>query len=101
FLAVAEDVVTNDPLVDVDRSIYLSLQGLRTRWGDDVMVTVTQLGSAYVMIPLVWMLKVALARARPPTAYAAIDEYSFPSGHAALGMVVFGFLAFLLGHGKP
>ena len=131
FLAVAEDVVTNDPLVDVDRSIYLSLQGLRTRWGDDVMVTVTQLGSAYVMIPLVavvgvwfaitrrfrtlaywlaaatfaevlvWVLKAALARARPPTAYAAIDEYSFPSGHAALGMVVFGFLAFLLGHGKP
>lgn len=131
FLAVAEDVVTNDPLVDIDRSIYLSLQGLRTRWGDDVMVTVTQLGSAYVMIPLVaaigvwfaitrrfrtllywvaaatftevlvWVLKVALARARPPTAYAAIDEYSFPSGHAALGMVVFGFLAFLLGHGKP
>src|SRR6185437_10494259 len=101
------------------------------RWGDDVMVTVTQLGSAYVMIPLVaavgvwfaitrrfrtllywvaaatfaevlvWVLKVALGRARPPTAYAAIDEYSFPSGHAALGMVVFGFLAFLLGHGKP
>jgi membrane-associated phospholipid phosphatase len=131
FLAVAEDVITNDPLVDADRSIYLSLQGLRTRWGDDVMVTVTQLGSAYVMIPLVavvgvwfaitrrfrtlaywvaaatfaevlvWVLKVALARARPPTAYAAIDEYSFPSGHAALGMVVFGFLAFLLGHGKP
>jgi membrane protein DedA with SNARE-associated domain/membrane-associated phospholipid phosphatase len=131
FLAVAEDVVTNDPLVDVDRSVYLSLQGLRTRWGDDVMVTVTQLGSAYVMIPLVvavgvwfaitrrlrtllywvaaatfaevlvWVLKVALGRARPPTAYAAIDEYSFPSGHAALGMVVFGFLAFLLGHGKP
>jgi len=131
FLAVAEDVVTNDPLVDVDRSIYLSLQGLRTRWGDDVMVTVTQLGSAYVMIPLVavvgvwfaitrrfrtlaywvaaatfaevmvWVLKTALARARPPTAYAAIDEYAFPSGHAALGLVVFGFLAFLLGHGKP
>lgn len=131
FLAVVEDVVTNDPLVDVDRSIYLSLQGLRTRWGDDVMVTVTQLGSAYVMIPLVaavgawfaiarrfrtllywvaaatfaevlvWVLKVALGRARPPTAYAAIDEYSFPSGHAALGMVVFGFLAFLLGRGKP
>jgi membrane-associated phospholipid phosphatase len=131
FLAVAEDVVTNDPLVDVDRSVYLSLQGLRTRWGDDVMVTVTQLGSAYVMIPLVvavgvwfaitrrlrtllywvaaatfaevlvWVLKVALTRARPPTAYAAIDEYSFPSGHAALGMVVFGFLAFLLGQGKP
>ncbi|MDQ2916756.1 MAG: phosphatase PAP2 family protein [Pseudomonadota bacterium] len=131
FLGVVEDVVTNDTLVGVDRAIYAWLQGLRTRWGDDVMVTVTQLGSAYVMIPviaavglwfaitrrfrtlaywiaaaafaqlLVWALKYGLGRARPPTAYAAIDEYSFPSGHAALSMVVYGFLAFLLGHRKP
>ena len=131
FLGVVEDVVTNDTLVDVDRAIYLGLQGLRTRWGDDVMVTITQLGSAYVMIPviaavavwfaitrrfrtlaywvsaaafaevLVWALKYALGRTRPPTPYAAVDPYSLPSGHAALSLVVYGFLAFLLGHGKP
>jgi undecaprenyl-diphosphatase len=130
FLGVVEDVVTNDTLVDVDRAIYAWLQGLRTQWGDDVMVTVSQLGSAYVMIPLIaavgvwfaitrrfrtlayWVaaavfaellvgaLKYGLGRARPPTAYVAIDEYSFPSGHAALSMVVYGFLAFLLGHRK-
>lgn len=131
FLGVVEDVVTNDTLTDVDRAIYLGLQGLRTRWSDDVMVTITQLGSAYVMIPviaavavwfaitrrfrtlaywvsaaafaqvLVWALKYALGRTRPPTPYAAIDPYSLPSGHAALSLVVYGFLAFLLGHGKP
>jgi len=131
FLGVVEDVVTNDRLVDVDRGIYESLQGLRTDWGDDVMVTVTQLGSPYVVIAviaaialwlaltrrfrtlaywiaaplfaelLVWTLKYALGRARPDTPYALIDEYSLPSGHAALSLVVYGFLAFLVAHGKP
>jgi membrane protein DedA with SNARE-associated domain/membrane-associated phospholipid phosphatase len=131
FLGVVEDVVTKDTLVDVDRTIYTMLQALRTRWGDEVMVTITQLGSQYVLVPLVsavaawfaitrrfrtlaywaaaaafaevlvWSLKYALGRARPETAYAATAGFSFPSGHAALSMVVFGFLAFLLGHGKP
>ncbi|HEX6138586.1 MAG TPA: phosphatase PAP2 family protein [Casimicrobiaceae bacterium] len=131
FLGVVEDVVTSDTLVDVDRGLYEWLQALRTGWGDDAMVTVSGLGSAYVMIPLVavialWLaitrrwqslaywvsavvfaelfvvaLKYALGRARPETPYAAVDEYSLPSGHAALSLVVYGFLAFLLGHGKP
>jgi undecaprenyl-diphosphatase len=131
FLGVVEDVVTNDTLVDVDRGIYESLQGLRTDWGDDLLVTVTQLGSPYVVIALiaavalwlaitrrfrtlaywiaaplfaellVWTLKYALGRARPDTPYAIVDEYSLPSGHAALSLVVYGFLAFLIGHGKP
>jgi undecaprenyl-diphosphatase len=130
FLGVVEDVVTKDTLVDVDHGIYESLQGLRTDWGDDIMVTVTQLGSPYVVIAviaavalwlaitrrlrtlaywiaaplfaemLVWTLKFALGRARPDTPYALVDEYSLPSGHAALSLVVYGFLAFLVGHGK-
>ena len=131
FLGVVEDVVTDDTLVDVDRAMYQWLQGLRTGWGDDLMVTVTQLGSAWVTIPVIaavalWLavtrrlrtlaywigsvvvaelfvaaLKYALGRERPPTPYASVDEFSFPSGHATLNLVVYGFLAFLLGHGKP
>jgi undecaprenyl-diphosphatase len=129
FLGVVEDVVTRDTLVDVDQALYASLRGLRTKWSDDLMVTITELASAPVMIALIasmalwfairrrfrtlgyWIaavafanvmvvaLKYALGRARPETAHG-LDEYSFPSGHAAMSMVVYGFLAFLLGQRK-
>ncbi len=129
FLGVVEDVLTNDTLIQVDRGIYEWLQGVRTGWGDDVMVTITQLGSAYAMIAvivavslwlamtrrwrtlaywvsaagfaqmLVFALEYALGRARPESGYA-INEFSFPGDHVALSIVVYGFLAFLLGHRK-
>lgn len=131
FLGVVEDVVTRDTLVDVDRSIYGALQALRTQWGDDVAVVVSELGSAQVTIAVIaavalWFtlarrfrtlayfvtaavvaeffvlaLKSGMERARPSTPYALVDEFAFPSGHAALATVVYGFLAFLLGRGKP
>jgi undecaprenyl-diphosphatase len=50
---------------------------------------------------LVIVLKYGLERARPDTLYELVDPYSFPSGHAAMSIVVYGFLAFLLAHGKP
>jgi membrane protein DedA with SNARE-associated domain/membrane-associated phospholipid phosphatase len=131
FLGVVEDVVTQDTLIDVDRAIYGWLQGLRTRWADDVMVTITELAGVHVTIAviaavglwfvitrrfrtlvywitaagiaevLVWALKYGFERTRPATPYVAVDEFSFPSGHAAITMVVYGFLAFLIGHRKP
>ena len=103
---------------------------VRTGWIDDIMVTLTALGSAYVTVAvivavavwlgvvrrwqtlgywvgavafaevLVWALKYGLERKRPGNAFALVDPYSFPSGHAALSIVVYGFLAFLLAHGK-
>lgn len=131
FLGVVEDIVNNDTLVRVDRSIYEALQAIRTGWVDDVMVTITALGSAYVTVAVIaavalwlaarrhwqtlayWLaavafaellvvaLKYGLERRRPDTHYASVDPYSFPSGHAALSIVVYGFLAFLLGYHKP
>ena len=131
FLGILEDVVNGDPLVRFDRSIYDALQAVRTAWGDSVMVAITELGSAYVMVPVIgivalWLaltrrmrtlaywvgavvfaslsvlaLKYAVGRVRPVNDYAAIDALSFPSGHAAVGMVVYGFLASLIGRGKP
>jgi len=131
FLGVVEDVVTQDRLVDVDRAVYGWLSSLRSRAGDDVMVTISELAGVQVTLAVIaavalwlavtrrfltlahWLaaaalgqvlvlaLKYGLQRARPPTAYVAIDEFSFPSGHAAMTIVVYGFLAFLLGHGKP
>ncbi|MEN3296361.1 MAG: hypothetical protein V7642_5614 [Burkholderiales bacterium] len=47
---------------------------------------------------LVQILKYTLARERPTTLYGhrAIEQFSFPSGHATSSMVIYGFLAFLL-----
>jgi membrane protein DedA with SNARE-associated domain/membrane-associated phospholipid phosphatase len=47
---------------------------------------------------LVQFLKYTLARERPMDLYGhrAIEQFSFPSGHATSSMVVYGFLAFLL-----
>lgn len=130
FLGVLQDVVSNDPLVQVDRTVYEALQGLRTSWGDSVMVAITDLGGAAATIGaitavalllalrrrwrtlgywlgaaafaegLVWVLKETVGRARPAPVYAGHEQLSFPSGHAALAIVVYGFLAFLLARGK-
>jgi undecaprenyl-diphosphatase len=131
FFGVIEDLLTRDALVYADRGVYEWLQAIRTGWGDDVMVAITQLGGAPVLIPvvaavgawfavtrrwrtlaywvaataiaelLVFALKHAFGRARPDAALALVDGFSFPSGHAALSVVVYGFLAFLLGNRKP
>ena len=131
FFGVLEDVLSNDPLVQIDRTVYAMLQALRTAAGDSVMVTITELGSAAVVFSvvaavsfwlaakrcwhtlaywlaaagfaqlLVWTLKFTLGRARPTEIYSGIDRFSFPSGHAAMNIVVYGFLAFLLARAQP
>lgn len=126
FLGVLQDVVANDPLVQVDQSIYYLLQGIRTRWVDVVMVTITELGGPTVLMAvilivavllasmrrwrtfaywlaavgfaeiLVQLLKFTLGHQRPPALASDNTLFSFPSGHATLSIVVYGFLAFLL-----
>jgi membrane protein DedA with SNARE-associated domain len=130
FLGVLEDVVTGDPLVRVDQGLHQLMQGLRTPWGDKVMVFVTELGDGAVIslvavAVLAWfmwrknwraagywaaalgfgqittiMIKLVLQRPRPlADLYNGLSTYAFPSGHATMSMVAYGFLAALLaGH---
>lgn len=130
FLGILEDVVSGDPLVQFDHAMFTALQKLRTGLVDDVMIAATELGSAIVAIAviaavsvvlackrcwrtlaywltavgfaqaLVWILKMTLERARPLAMYGGADRFSFPSGHAASSIVLYGFLAFLLAHGQ-
>ncbi len=130
FLGILEDVVSSDPLVQFDHVVFTALQKLRTGLVDEVMIAATELGSATVAIAviaavavvlawkrcwrtlaywltavgfaqaLVWILKMTLERARPMAMYDAADRFSFPSGHAASSIVLYGFLAFLLAHEK-
>lgn len=125
-LGILEDVVSSDPLVQFDRVVFMTLQKLRTDWVDDVMVSITEIGSFKVAITviasvavvlackrcwrtlafwltavgfaqaLIWILKITLERARPMVMYDGIEQYSFPSGHTASSIVLYGFLAFLL-----
>lgn len=126
FFGVLEDVVTHDPLAQFDSTVFTVLQKLRTGWVDDLMIAATELGSAMVAIAviaavsavlglkrcwrtlaywltavgfaqaLVWILKITLERARPVAMYDGADRFSFPSGHVASSIVLYGFLAFLL-----
>lgn len=131
FFGVLEDVLSEDPLVQFDRGVHAVLQSHRTAWGDSFMVAATEFGGAPVVVAviaavslwlaarrrwrtlaywlaaagfaqaLVWTLKFTLERARPTEIYSGIDPYSFPSGHAAMNIVVYGFLAFLLARARP
>ena len=126
FLGILEDVVSRDPLVEVDAFVYEVVRTLRTPGGDSFLVAVTELGDVQVVLPVIlvalgwfiahrfwrtaiyWLaavgvaealvkvIKPALHRPRPGASYAGIDQFSFPSGHATLTVVVYGFLAFLL-----
>ncbi len=130
FFGTLEDVVSRDTLTLLDQAVFTTLQGLRTDWLDHVMVTITELGSAAVAIPviatvsvvlgltrcwrtlaywlaavgfeqvLVWILKLTVGRARPTNIYTGLEQFSFPSGHAASSIVLYGFLGYLLARGK-
>jgi undecaprenyl-diphosphatase len=128
FLGVLEDVVSGDPLVRADVSIYHALETLRTAPGDAVMIAWTEIGDTAVVVTvtstvflwLAWkrawrtavywlaaivgasalntMIKVALHRARPgEPLYTGWSALSFPSGHSTVNLVLYGFLAFLIG----
>lgn len=126
FFGILEDIITADPLVLIDSSTYHLLQGLRTPFGDNIMVALTELGDVTVTLTVVisvllWLLwkhawrasaywvaaagfatiltqaiKAGLGRARPFPLYEGASLFSFPSGHATMSMVTYGFLAVLI-----
>ncbi|TAM18757.1 MAG: phosphatase PAP2 family protein [Pandoraea sp.] len=130
FLGILEDVISGDPLVTVDMMFHKGLQGLRVPLVDHVMVAVSELGDAAVTVPVfmtvlitlllrrewrsagywtvavasaqasVKLLKFAVQRSRPVSIYEGIEIFSFPSSHATLSIVVYGFLTYLVCRGR-
>ncbi|MDA8255318.1 MAG: HAD-IC family P-type ATPase [Betaproteobacteria bacterium] len=126
LFGVMEDIISHDPLVDVDVWVFHLLQALRIPPLNNVMVAITELGDSQVLLPvivaaLVWfvvrrlwltagywiaavgvaellagVIKLALHRPRPQLMYAGVEQFSFPSGHAVMSTAVYGFLAYLL-----
>jgi membrane protein DedA with SNARE-associated domain/membrane-associated phospholipid phosphatase len=124
FLSALEDVISGDPLVRVDVSVYHFLQSIRTPWGDTVLLGLATLGSVTTLTALVfttaalmiwerrwrtlgyWLaavgfsqllvLAIQFAIHRAPPGAPEAHAYVFPSNHVAATVIVYGFLAFLL-----
>lgn len=124
FFGVLEDVISGNPLVGVDLSVYHFLQSVRTPWSDTVLAGLATLGSVFTLTALVvtvvlWMLverrwrtigywlaavvfsqllifALQFAMHRAPPNELLSDAYVFPSNHVAATVIVYGFLAFLL-----
>ncbi len=115
----------------LDQAVFQALRELRTPWADHAMIFLTGMGdtrtlgtvtlvvgawlawrrywqalSHFVATPaVVWVLfhvlKLATHVPRPMVTPAVAGSFSFPSGHAAMGMAVYGFLAALLARELP
>ncbi|GAB6907682.1 LssY C-terminal domain-containing protein [Desulfosarcina cetonica] len=131
FLGVLQDVLAKDPLVMADQAVYHYFQSLRTPWADRIFVTVTELGDSFVNICLaaavllvllgkrcyrtavfwaatlvggllgVQLLKWMIHLPRPVAIYQGASAYGFPSGHATMSVILYGFLAILLARKLP
>ncbi len=128
LVGVTEDVVTGDPLAAANEALYQVLQALRTPLGDRIMIVFSQIGdwpvtTTTTVAALAWLLwrrskrdaaywlsaiafalltalslKLLLKLPRPIDAYTGTDAYSFPSGHATMSVVIYGYLAVLGAH---
>lgn len=131
FFWTVDHVVSGNPLVYLDSSVAHFTQGLRTPWADGLMVLLSGLGDASVALALVlavlawlawqrrwlaaghWLAAVAFAAMlplilqvtlhvpRPEAIYDTLLTLGFPSGHAAVSMVVYGFLSVLIARELP
>ncbi|MFM0734626.1 VTT domain-containing protein [Paraburkholderia sediminicola] len=124
FFGVLDDVISGNPLVSVDLSVYHFLRSVRTPWSDTVLAGLATLGSvatltALIVTVVVWMLlerrwrtigywlaavvfsqllifALQFAMHRAPPNELISGAYVFPSNHVAATVIVYGFLAFLL-----
>lgn len=130
FFTALEKVVTQDSLIQLNQAVYAALQGLRTGWGDRLMVSVAEAGGAVgtglliagvaLLLAILrrwhtlayWLggvaaaevfallLQFTLGRMHPDGIYVDPQQFALQSGHTTLTVVAYGFLAFLLAHGK-
>lgn len=127
FLGITEDVLTRDPLVRIDLAVYHFFQGLRTQAADRFFVSLTELGDGFVTATVavaillfflagrhfrtagLWastlvggelltqIFKWTLRLPRPVSIYDGVSTFGFPSGHTTMSIILYGFLALLVG----
>jgi undecaprenyl-diphosphatase len=128
MLLISRQVLHGDFMGDLDNYLFHFLQNLRTPWADHLMVLVTQFGELLLLAVvlaggslwltykgntkaalhwigvyacagvLTFVLKHSAQVARPVEFYGG---YAFPSAHASMSLVVYGFLALLVAREIP
>lgn len=123
FLTILLGVVGESSLRQLDIGVNQFLQGIRNPLIDNVMVVFSALGDSQVVVPvlltaLAWLwwrksrqemwywlaavvfgklavviLKGSLGIARPTALYSSWEAFSFPSGHATMSVIIYGYLA--------
>ncbi len=131
FLWVLGEVAESPGPSAIDSAVYHFFQGLRTPPMDGMMVALAELGDAAVYLPVVltmlaWLLwrrrlsaaahwiatvafgllltvglKLLLQVPRPIELYHGLAAYAFPSGHATMSLVGYGFIAVLAARELP
>ncbi len=125
-LDLLQYVLAKDPLIAANQAVYHFFQSLRTVWSDSIFIMISELGDPFVNIALFfgvlfvlfvkrchraatfwvvavaggllvvqfleWAVHLSLAGATYPGASA----HGFPSGHTAMGVILYGFLAILI-----
>ena len=116
-------------LLAINKGVYASLQAHRNPELDVVMRAITAIGDAAVTVPvamgaLTWLLALRAWRSasywvlatafgtvlvglvknltqvsRPQDLYTGLSNFSFPSGHSTMGLVVYGLLALFVSRG--
>lgn len=127
FLLTARSAVTTHWFIGIDTSMLNRLQALRTWPADQAMVAITEMGGVRMRVLVVaavtlwfllrgcrrtmryWLalalateatiraLGLLVARPAPLGLPAGLAHVSFPSGHATSSIILYGFLAYLLG----
>ncbi|MDW5317582.1 bifunctional DedA family/phosphatase PAP2 family protein [Rhizobium sp. PL01] len=125
FIMLVEEVADRGSLALSDAAISHFVQGLRTAWGDHIMVIITSLGdtvmiTAVALAVLAWLvwrrawglaggmaLTLLLASAfssllkgwmgvpRPIALYEGVQVFSFPSGHATMAAALYGTIGWM------
>lgn len=127
FFGFLKDVVTGDPLARADQAMFNAMLGIRTLWGDRIMVAITELGDmavtgTVIVVVALWLaarrawravgywlggiayaalfvegLKLVLHLPNPAVLYRGAEPFDLPSNHMAVTATVYGFLALLVG----
>ena len=126
FIGLVEDVITLQPIVDMDYFVSAQMSQLQDSPIIKIFVVITSFGSTaitclvillttviccllrqrYVLIGLIiatlgsttftFLSKSLFQRARPDNILLVERTYSFPSGHATITIALYGFIAYLL-----
>ncbi len=128
LLLISRQVLHGELLGGIDAYVFHALENLRTPWADSVMLFFTRLGDRLVLACimaagcawlffkgnskaalhwlaaygcaglLTWILKISTRIERP---IPLEGSFSFPSAHAGMSVVVYGFMALLIARELP